>query len=92
MKYVRKPQEIDAEQWDGTRERAQAIVEWAGIDDIGDPRAVIAEAKPPAFGMIAYTDTGPMEVPAGGYVVRSERGGLYVVPARIFEMTYEEGR
>ena len=90
-KFRKKPVVIEARQFDGTIDSAQAIRRWAHhgldsatnsvvtIDGIGDPEFVIVRVR---------TLEGQMTATAGDWIIRGVKG-FYPCKPDIFAATYE---
>lgn len=81
-KFRKKPVEIEAMQWDGTRPSANAIIEWAQ-----ECRQVVHVRTDHA--LYVATFEGEMTVSHGDYVIRGVAGELYPCKPDIFAATYE---
>jgi len=84
--FRKKPIVIEARQWDGSLERANDIIEWAGgeVGPIGC--AVVGERAEDAF---VVTLEGEMSISPGDWIIRGVQGEFYPCKPDIFEMTYE---
>ena len=88
MKYRKRPVVIEAEQWDGTMEKALHIVRWivreggtaTHVRQGGDERPVI---------MISTLE-GNMSASPGDYIIRGVKGEFYPCREDIFLETYEQ--
>jgi hypothetical protein len=80
-KYRKKPVVIEAIQWDGSQESAQAINQFNGgkLWSINDDR----QMKIPTL-------EGLMLADKGDYVIKGVKGEFYPCKPDIFEATYEK--
>lgn len=81
MKFRKKPIEIEARQWDGSKNSATKLLRWM-IPDI-EPEAEASE-------LTIQTLEGKMHVSPGDWVIRGVKGEFYPCKPDIFEATYEE--
>jgi len=87
--FRKKPVEIQAQQWNGTRGSIDALCRWvndgqdepilsytfSGADDVDDVQV--------------WTLEGPMGVSPGDWIIRGVKGEFYACKPDIFEMTYD---
>lgn len=88
MKYVKKPVEIEAIQWDGLN--LNEILEFVGENlkyEIFDEAWRLNQA-PPYIDMKIHTLEGDMEVSKGDYIIKGVRGEFYPCKPDIFNDTY----
>ena len=82
-KFRKKPVVIEAVQYDGTEESADAICKWAApAQYIGFVRKYLC----------IKTLEGDLTVSEGDYVIKGIKGEFYPCKPDIFEATYEEVR
>jgi hypothetical protein len=85
-KFRTKPVVIEAMQFDGSRESAQQVVDWAGVPDT---MAVCLVGDNLEIDIV--TLEGVMHARAGDWVIRGIKGELYPCNPDIFAATYEPG-
>lgn len=79
MKFRKKPAVIDAVQFDGTPQSAQAVTEFAG-----------KWAQPhPDGSLTIYTLEGPLSAAVGDWIIKGVKGEFYPCKPDIFAATYE---
>jgi hypothetical protein len=83
-KFRTKPVVIEAMQFDGSRESAQQVVDWAGVPDT---MAVCLVGDNLEIDIV--TLEGVMHARAGDWVIRGIKGELYPCNPDIFAATYE---
>ncbi|MCU7521967.1 MAG: hypothetical protein HF312_17260 [Ignavibacteria bacterium] len=94
-KYVKKPVEIEAFQYDGDLKDSHGVhyvPEWA-VEAIR--RGTIYYGSIPPYGgppceLFIKTLEGPHHVSVGDYIIKGIKGELYPCKPDIFEATYEE--
>lgn len=79
-KYIKKPVEIEAIQWDGTEKNALEIASIGGFQGMIDHD----------LGRF-FIDTleGMMQISPNDYVIKGIKGEFYPCKPDIFELTYE---
>lgn len=88
MRYVKKPVEIEAVQWNGLN--LNEIIEFVGDKlqcEIYDEAWRLGQA-PPTLDMKIHTLEGDMEVSEGDYIIKGVKGEFYPCKPDIFEETY----
>ncbi len=85
-RYRKKPVEIEAAQFDGTKESANQILAWIGSNEENARRA--HNAKPEA-GLVIVTLEGDMRAKPGDWIIRGVQGEFYPCKPDIFDATYE---
>jgi hypothetical protein len=85
-RYRKKPVEIEALQFDGTKDSANHILAWIGHSG-GEARRV--HNRQPELGVTISTLEGDMHVSVGDFVIRGVRGEFYPCKPDIFAATYE---
>lgn len=87
-KYTKKPVEVEAVQWDGTREGAVPIVDWI------DAHGGTAKYEQPFLGQPAHimirTLEGEMLTSPDDYVIKGVQDEFYPCKPDIFGATYDE--
>lgn len=98
-RFTKKPVEIEARQFDGSRDNARAIMEWAGSfgmivpashpDD--PPRGPIEALRTQPDSLVLYIETleGRMRADEGDWIVRGVTNEFYPVKPDIFAQTYD---
>lgn len=84
--YRKKPVEILAVQFDGTKESANRILAWIGQHEGVARRAHRAE---PGRGIVIDTLEGEMTISVEDFVIRGVKGEFYPCKPDIFAATYE---
>lgn len=94
MKYVKKPVVIEAEQWDGTANGANGIIQW--ILDCGGSASYrcvnvdrCMEYGDSPHVIIIRTLEGPMTASLGDWIIKGVQGEFYPCKPDIFDQTYE---
>ena len=87
MKFRKKPVEIEAVQFDGTRASCNAIAKW----QMGRPYTapLPSKQKKGAFNMEIITLEGAMIARPGDWIIKGVNGEFYPCKPDIFEKTYE---
>lgn len=91
-RYRKKPVEIEARQWDGTRASIVEICAWANRHDAIEDDSTIAYTyvgEEDVTDVSIWTLEGDMKVSPGDYVIRGVQGEFYPCKPDIFEATYE---
>lgn len=89
-KFRKKPVEIEAIQWDGTRTRLYEICDWATTE-----RLFVASQEDDnifledGWRLSIMTLEGAMAASVGDWIVKGVQGECYPVKPDIFEATYE---
>lgn len=87
MRYVKKPVEVEAHQFDGTHESASQIVHWVlrsgGL-------AYYSTTDMTAGRVVIRTLEGEMEAPEGWWIIRGVEGEFYPCRDDIFHKTYDQ--
>jgi hypothetical protein len=86
MRYRKKPVVIDAMQFDGTVESADAIMEWNAPYQPPPSRITFTPSIP---ALNVQTLEGLMRADVGDYIIRGVRGEFYPCKPDIFALTYE---
>lgn len=88
-RFRKKPVEIEAMRWDGSRASIEAICRWANdgadeawVDFTSFGANDVEEAQ-------AMTLEGPLKVSPGDWVIRGVKGEFYPCKPDIFDATYE---
>lgn len=92
-KFRKKPVEIEAIQWDGTRESIDAICDWVngGDDNYDDPTITYCySGVDDVDNVIITTLEGDHRVSVGDFVIRGVAGEHYPCKPDIFAKTYDE--
>lgn len=82
MTFRKRPLEVEAQQWHGSIEQAQRIVDWAGPDVIEHDR--VADV------LVVKTPEGYVVAQQFDYIVQGIAGEFYPCKPDIFEASYEE--
>lgn len=85
MKYRKLPVEIDAIQFDGTKESGDQIIKWAKA--MGGRK--IWWNMPAELSLTIDTIEGQMEAISGDFIIRGVVGEFYPCKPDIFAKTYE---
>ncbi|KAB7752779.1 hypothetical protein [Mycolicibacterium mucogenicum] len=92
QKYRKKPVEIEAIQWDGSRASIEQACKWVnGFDHTGDPILTFefyghddVSGQP-----LIETLEGDMAVSPGDWIIRGVKGEFYPCKPDIFAQTYD---
>ena len=89
QKYIKKPVEIEAIQWDGTYVGSRKIeMEFPDLNTISksyhDESDICSHWK-------IQTLEGSLDVTKGDYVIKGVKGEFYPCKPDIFDLTYEKG-
>jgi hypothetical protein len=82
MRYVKKPMEVEAVQFDGSPESAERIVRW--VED-NDGLATYSGSG----SVLVRTLEGDMQAPAGWWIIRGIDGEFYPCRDDIFHNSYD---
>lgn len=82
--YVSIPVEINAKQWDGTRESARKIIDWAGED------ADIRWTNETPQRLIVRTLEGEMKANPTDWIIRGTEGEHYPCKDTVFQRKYRK--
>lgn len=85
-KYRKRPVEVDAIQFDGTVDTAEAM---QSLGYVSDWYFLFGNLDDPVV-LVIDTLEGQMEARESDWIVRGVKGEYYPVKADIFQMTYEE--
>jgi hypothetical protein len=85
-RYCKKPVEIEAMQFDGTKDSANHVLAWIGRNGGTAERA---HSRRPELGLTISTLEGRMLARPGDYVIRGVQGEFYPCKPEIFVATYE---
>src|SRR5690242_15622573 len=91
-RYRKKPVEVEAMQWDGSRQSIDAICRWANDDRPLDEDpwvTYVFTGADDVRDVLISTLEGAMAVRPGDYVIRGVKGEFYPCKPDIFEATYE---
>jgi hypothetical protein len=92
-KYRKRPVEVEAMQWDGSRESIDAICRWANDPLLvhGDEPVVsyVYQGEDDVQDVIVWTLNGDVGLDPGEWVVRGVQGEFYPCKPDIFDATYE---
>lgn len=83
-RYVSIPVEIDARQWDGTRESARTIIDWAGAD------ADIRWTNETPQRLVVRTLEGEMKANPTDWIIRGTEGEYYPCKDSVFRRKYRK--
>ena len=86
MRFQKKPVEIQAMQFDGTKESANQVLSWIGRNGADAKRA---HTTKPERGPIIHTLEGEMHANLGDWIIRGVQGEFYPCKPDIFAATYE---
>lgn len=86
-RYRKLPVEIEACQWDGTRDSAREIGQWLADNGEGHMGALLKGNE--MVSLLIPTLEGTMEASSGDYIIKGVAGEFYPCKADIFEKTYE---
>jgi hypothetical protein len=92
-KYRKKPVEIEAMQWDGTRVSIDAICDWVngGDDNYDDPTITYCYSGVDDVNDVRiWTLEGDLNVSPNDYVIRGVQGEFYPCKPDIFGQTYDK--
>lgn len=81
-KYIKKPVEVEAIQWDGTKEMAMELLKIPGLNGFVAP-------DQDSFRFRINTPEGRMTVSPGDFIVKGVKGDFYPCKPDIFGKTYE---
>ena len=91
--FKKKPVEVEARQFDGTVDGAEAICRWANdnVDahEDGEPWVDYTYVNGTVIDLLVHTLEGSMEAKPGDWIIRGVKGEFYPVRADIFAETYE---
>ena len=94
MVFRSKPVVVQAMQFDGTRESAEAICAWANIGKVEtqvDCEYVAPDGLPArAINMRVHTSRGPIRARAWDWIIRGVEGEFYPCARSVFEQMYEQ--
>lgn len=85
--YRKRPVVIEARQFDGSVESANAILGWIGVCG---GRAVRVARRDPAQGILINTLEGDHEARPGDWIIKGVAGEFYPCKPDIFAATYED--
>lgn len=84
MRYRNIPIEIEAIQWDGTKETAHELVKWGdGKITWWFNQNILGIDSPTAFG-------GNVTIDIGDWVIKTPKGAIMVCKRDVFDKTYEK--
>lgn len=86
MRFRKRPVEIEAEQFDGTKDSANRILAWIGGN--GKDATRVHPTRPDQ-GLTIVTLEGPMTARPGWWVIQGVAGEFYPCDPDIFTATYE---
>jgi hypothetical protein len=100
-KFRKKPVEIEAGQWDGSRESIDALCRWVNAQPV--PPEALGDAEENDTPTLSYTFAseddvydvqiwsleGPHLVSPGDWIIKGVKGEFYACKPDIFEMTYD---
>lgn len=84
--YRKKPVEVEAMQFDGTKDSANHVLAWIGRSE-GDAKR--AHIRQPELGLTISTIEGDMHASPGDWIIRGVQGEFYPCKPDIFAATYE---
>jgi len=84
-RFVNKPVEVEAIQWDGSITSADEIEAWSG----GNTSAQLLPLMN-AFVLVVQTKEGEMTATSGDWIIRGIKGGYYPCKSDMFETTFRE--
>lgn len=85
--YTKKPVTIEARQFDGTLESAQALYEW--VESCNPGKLTYLQNPDGTCLMYITTLEGPHSSTIGDFLIRGVKNEFYFCKPDIFEMTYE---
>lgn len=91
-RFRKKPVEIEAVQWDGSRASIQRACDWVnGFDPTGDPILTYEfyGADDVSGQPLVETLEGDMAVSPGDWIIRGVKGEFYPCKPDVFEATYD---
>lgn len=94
-RYRKRPVEVEAMHFDGTREVASEIAAWCNRHRVY-PLLTLEQPETPnlheKISLVIDTLEGAMRVSGGDWVIRGIRGEFYPCKPDVFAVTYEEVR
>lgn len=87
-KFRKKPVEIEARQFDGTIEGANAIIGWGGAHGATIQAQKALESEGP-WSLVIETLEGAHTASAGDWIIKGVKGEFYPCKPDIFAATYE---
>jgi hypothetical protein len=94
-RFRKKPVEIEAIQWDGTRASIEACCQWVNgfpplHPDHDEPTlSYLFTRSDDVSDVQIWTLEGPHSVSPGDWIIRGVKGEFYACKPDVFDMTYE---